>query len=92
VRALRFLFYDGLGALLYTGTYVGLGYLFSYQLEGMMIYTVRLGSVILAGLVAATAAYIAFKFLQRHRGQDHPGGAPGTAGCRPGGLRPGPAE
>ena len=33
----------------------------------MMTYTVRLGSVILAGLILATAGYIAFKFFQRHR-------------------------
>jgi membrane protein DedA with SNARE-associated domain len=66
-RTARFLLYDGLGALLYAGTFVGVGHLFSSQLEGVVTYTVRMGSVILAGVVMATAGYIVFKILQRQR-------------------------
>jgi membrane protein DedA with SNARE-associated domain len=67
VRTPRFLLYDGLGALFYAGAFVGLGYLFSYQLEGMLTYTVRLGGVMLAALVASVVIYLAYKFLQRQR-------------------------
>ncbi len=67
VRTICFLLYDGLGALLYAGTFVGLGRLFGSQLEGVLTYTVQMGSLILAGLVVATAGYIAFKVVQRQR-------------------------
>jgi membrane protein DedA with SNARE-associated domain len=67
VRMIRFLLYDGLGALLYAGTFVGLGRLFRSQLEGMVTYTARMGSMMLASLVMVTAGYIAFKVLQRWR-------------------------
>jgi membrane protein DedA with SNARE-associated domain len=65
VRMIRFFFYDGLGALLYVGSFVGLGHLFSTQLARVVTYTVRMGSAILAGLAMVTAGYIAFKILQR---------------------------
>lgn len=34
MRLLRFLLFDGLGALIWVGAFAGLGYLFSNQLEG----------------------------------------------------------
>ena len=67
VRTVRFLIYDGLGALLYVGVFVGLGRLFASQLEGVVTYTVRMASVILAGLILATVGYVAFKLFQRQR-------------------------
>jgi membrane protein DedA with SNARE-associated domain len=36
VRPPRFLLYDGVGAVLWVGSFVGLGYLFSHQFEGMV--------------------------------------------------------
>lgn len=65
VRALRFLLYDGVGALLWVGSYVTLGYLFSSQLEEMAAYTVQMGTVILVGVAGVTVAYVASKFIQR---------------------------
>jgi len=41
MRLGRFLLFDGLGALLWVGGFVGLGLLFSEQLEGMAALTLR---------------------------------------------------
>ncbi len=65
VRTLRFLLYDGAGAILWAGSFVALGYLFRHQLEGMATYAVRLGSALLVLVVVGAAAYIALKYAQR---------------------------
>jgi membrane protein DedA with SNARE-associated domain len=67
VRPLRFLLYDGVGAVLWVGSFVGLGYLFSRRFEGMVTSALRLGSVLVVGLIAAMAVYVAFKYAQRQR-------------------------
>lgn len=63
----RFLLYDGLGALFWSEAFVGLGYLFSRQLESVAAYTSRLGTLLVVGLVGAAVAYVAFKYTQRQR-------------------------
>lgn len=63
----RFAAYDGLGALFWVETNVALGYLFSHHVERLAGHMARLGTVMVAGLAGATAAYIAFKFIRRHR-------------------------
>lgn len=63
----RFVAYDALGALLWVEVNVGLGYLFSHQLERLASHMVRLGSVLVVSLAVATAAYIAVKFARRRR-------------------------
>jgi membrane protein DedA with SNARE-associated domain len=67
MRLQRFIAFAGLGALLYAGTFAGLGYLFSAQLEKMAEGVLRLGEglAVLAG--GALAAYILAKFYQRRR-------------------------
>lgn len=62
-RVLNFL----LGALLYAGTFAGLGYLFSAQLETMADGALRLGEGPVALLGGALAAYVLAKFWQRRR-------------------------
>jgi rhodanese-related sulfurtransferase len=67
VSAPRFLFFDGLGSLLYAGGFILVGVLFSHQLDRVIGSLTSLGSKAL-GLVAGLAAvYIACKYFQRHR-------------------------
>ena len=63
----RFFLYDGLGACLYAGLYLGLGYLFSGQIEEVTNYAGRLG-ISLGGLFfGGLGAYIVWKYIQRQR-------------------------
>jgi membrane protein DedA with SNARE-associated domain len=64
---LRFLLFDGLGACFWAGSFAGLGYLFSDQLEQVAAYALRLGTLLLVVLVGSLAAYIAWKYAQRRR-------------------------
>jgi membrane protein DedA with SNARE-associated domain len=67
MRARRFLLFDTLGALFWAGTFLGIGYLFSGQIERIAEYLASLGSWLLVLLVGALAAYIAYKFFTRQR-------------------------
>jgi len=63
----RFLFFDGLGSLLYGGCFIVVGVLFSHQLEQIINALAGLGRSAV-GLVAGLAAlYIGYKYFQRHR-------------------------
>lgn len=61
----RFLLYDGLGALIWTGAYGGLGYIFSDQLERIAESTAQFGGSLIILLAGALAAYILYKYVQR---------------------------
>ncbi len=63
----RFLLWDGAGALIWTGTFCGLGYLFSAELERIARLAGRLGGWLVVVLGGALAAYIAWKYIQRRR-------------------------
>ena len=63
----RFLAFDGLGALLYSGCFILLGLLFSSQLQQVADALDRLGRGALVLLGSLFVAYIAFKFIQRQR-------------------------
>jgi membrane protein DedA with SNARE-associated domain len=65
--AARFLAWDTGGALLWGGTYIGLGYFFSAQLEWIALSIGRLGTAGSALLGAALAAYVAWKYVHRRR-------------------------
>ncbi len=67
MSASRFLLYDGTGAFLWAGTSVGLGYLFSNQLEQMAKLLANTGTLLLIVLVGALAAFIGYKYVQRQR-------------------------
>jgi membrane protein DedA with SNARE-associated domain len=64
---LQFLIGDGLGAVLWAGAYLTLGFLFHHQIELVAerttAYGVRAGAVVAIGLVL----YIAYKYWQRER-------------------------
>ena len=63
----RFLFYDGLGALLWAGASVGLGYVFSDQIEYIAEQAAEFGSLAVTIVVGALALYIGHKYIQRQR-------------------------
>lgn len=67
MRARRFLLFDGLGTLLWAGSFLGLGFLFSGQIEVIGEYLERLGGWLLVLLAGGLASYILWKFLARQR-------------------------
>lgn len=67
MRLRKFLLFDALGALLWAGTYLGLGYVFSEQIEGIAQQAAALGGWLLVLLTACLAAYIFYKFVARRK-------------------------
>ncbi|MGH9710481.1 MAG: VTT domain-containing protein [Candidatus Acidiferrales bacterium] len=67
MRLPRFLIYDVLGGLLWSATFIGLGFVFSSELEQVALYALRLGEMLVFLLVSALAAYILYKYTQRRR-------------------------
>ena len=63
----RFLLYDSLGAAIWAGLGVGLGYLFSNQLEMVAGYALELGGWLTVVLLGGLLLYVAWKYVQRHR-------------------------
>jgi len=63
----RFLLFDALGALVWSGTFVGLGYAFSGEIEQIAARLASLGGWLLVLIISALAAYIAYKFIARQR-------------------------
>jgi membrane protein DedA with SNARE-associated domain len=67
MRLRKFLLFDALGALIWAGSYLVLGYLFSGQIEWIAQHAAVLGSWLLVLLVSGLAAYILYKFLARQK-------------------------
>ncbi|HZF05072.1 MAG TPA: VTT domain-containing protein [Patescibacteria group bacterium] len=63
----RFVVFTGLGGLIWAGVFIGVGWVFSRQLEVAADYVARLGSSAVALLVAALGGYIAWKYVARQR-------------------------
>ena len=63
----RFLFFDGLGTLLWMGAFQSIGYLFSDQLEDVIAYASRFGGLLTVVVVVSFASYVAWKYAQRRR-------------------------
>jgi membrane protein DedA with SNARE-associated domain/rhodanese-related sulfurtransferase len=63
----RFAFYDGIGSLLYVGSFIVVGVLFSRQLEAIIAALGSLGNSALALVVGLVALYIGYKYFQRQR-------------------------
>jgi len=61
----RFMLYNGLGALLWTVTYIAPGYLFSDQLEQIAAQAAHFGGSLVALVLGALAVYIAYKYIHR---------------------------
>lgn len=67
MRLGRFLIFDALGAFLYLGTFAGLGFVFSSQLEQVAARVAGFGFSLLVILGGGLAAYILWKYIQRRR-------------------------
>jgi membrane protein DedA with SNARE-associated domain/rhodanese-related sulfurtransferase len=65
VGAPRFFFFDGLGSLLYAGSFILIGVVFSRQLEQVLAALESLGSGALALLVGLAVLYLGYKYVQR---------------------------
>lgn len=63
----RFALFDGLGTLLWVTVYIGLGYIFSGQIEHVASQVVFLGRGLFVLVVAALAMYVGWKYLKRRR-------------------------
>jgi membrane protein DedA with SNARE-associated domain len=67
MRPRRFLLFDAAGSLLWSGTFLGLGFVFSGEIERVAEYLASLGGWLLVLLLAAFAAYLTKKFVARQR-------------------------
>ncbi len=67
MRPRRFLLFDAAGSLLWAGTFLGLGFVFSGEIERVAEYLASLGGWLLVLLLAAFAAYLTKKFVARQR-------------------------
>jgi membrane protein DedA with SNARE-associated domain/rhodanese-related sulfurtransferase len=67
VRLPRFLVFDSAGSLLYVGTFMVVGILFSRQLEQVMAALSSLGYGALAVVAGLAVVYIGYKYWARHR-------------------------
>jgi membrane protein DedA with SNARE-associated domain len=63
----RFLLFDGIGILLWIGTFELLGYIFSDQLEDVVAYSSRFGGLLFVLFAVGLVAYVGWKYVQRRR-------------------------
>jgi membrane protein DedA with SNARE-associated domain/rhodanese-related sulfurtransferase len=63
----RFILFDALGALLWSGAFMTAGYVFSGQLERVAARAAYLGEWLLVLVLGAFAGYIGWKFYNRRR-------------------------
>jgi len=63
----RFFIFDAAGSMLYSGTFLCLGYFFSNQIERIGAALAGIGSSAGALVIGALALYVAIKFWQRRR-------------------------
>jgi membrane protein DedA with SNARE-associated domain len=63
----RFLVFTGLAGLIWSGTFIAFGWVFSAQLEIVADYISRLGGWAVGVLVAGFAGYVASKYVSRQR-------------------------
>lgn len=67
MRPRRFLLFDTLGSLLWAGAFLGIGYVFSGEIERVAEHLASLGGWLVVLLVGVIAAYIAYKYVARQR-------------------------
>lgn len=60
-----FVLFTGLGGLIWAGAWVGLGWIFSAQLEVVAAHAARFGGWAIAVLGAAFGAYVTYKYVAR---------------------------
>jgi membrane protein DedA with SNARE-associated domain len=67
MRLRKFLLFDALGAFVWAGSFLGLGFLFSNEIGVIARYAERFGAGAVLLLAAAFAAYISWKSVGRQR-------------------------
>jgi membrane protein DedA with SNARE-associated domain len=67
MRARKFLLYDGVGSMIWGGSILGTGYIFSEQIEHIAERAAKLGSGLAVLIIGILAAYIAWKFVARQK-------------------------
>jgi membrane protein DedA with SNARE-associated domain/rhodanese-related sulfurtransferase len=63
----QYLLYNGLGTLLWVGSGIGLGYLFSDQLEQAVSLSAHIGPTVGVILLGGATGYVGYKALNRYR-------------------------
>jgi membrane protein DedA with SNARE-associated domain/rhodanese-related sulfurtransferase len=63
----QYLLYNGLGTILWVGSGIGLGYLFSDQLEQALSLTAHVGPAVGLILLGVVTAYVVYKAVHRYR-------------------------
>lgn len=64
---LRFLLFDSLGAIIWVGTFIGLGYLFSHQIGQAGGYSAQIGSLFWGVIFGIFILTIVWKYIGRRR-------------------------
>jgi membrane protein DedA with SNARE-associated domain len=67
MRPSRFLVWDGLGALLWAGSYLALGWVFGPQIERVLVSLGAAGGRLVVLIVVLAAGYLGWKYVQRRR-------------------------
>ena len=67
MRARKFLLYDGVGSMIWGGSILGTGYIFSEQIEHIAERAAKLGGGLAVLIIGVLAAYIAWKFVARQK-------------------------
>ena len=67
ISAGRFLFVDGMGAALYGGCLLGVGYVFNRQIDQILAAFSRIGGSAVSLLLVVAVLFIGYKFWQRQR-------------------------
>jgi membrane protein DedA with SNARE-associated domain/rhodanese-related sulfurtransferase len=68
IRTPQYLLYNGLGTVLWAGSGIGLGFVFSDQLGEAVSVISHLGPTIILILAGIVGTYLAYKVLHRYRG------------------------
>ena len=63
----QYLLFNGLGTLLWAGTGIGLGWIFSDQVEQALTISAQIGPTIGLTLIAAAVSYVGYKAAHRYR-------------------------
>jgi len=67
MRLGRFMLFDAAGCGLWAGTFLGLGYVFSEQIERIADHAAALGGGLLVLLIGSLVGYIGYKYYKRQR-------------------------
>jgi membrane protein DedA with SNARE-associated domain len=59
--------FDAVGAALWSGAYVGLGYVFSKDLDRAVAYAARMGRLLAIVVLAGLTIYVGRKLVRWHR-------------------------